>query len=258
MTLESLLFGDPRGFSRANVRGRASGRDGRKSTTGGPIRTGNRGRTTGIFSLSLAFFSSLFFSLRSFSLLRVRRRGGRDHAVANNTVPAFGSVWEAELTDKIKLFQKPPWFSLSSRRVRLFLSRHSFSSSRARGPTSSFSTLDSLSTGRRVRLSPSSYSLPLAPSLILSFFLSLYFANAISRGLSHRSADRHVLSLPRILWFAVSLYRNSLPPVISLPLPLSHPPLIPTAARGGCASPLDQRPPGFSPFHLGQSCSLLL
>lgn len=142
------------------------------------------------FSVFLSLSFPLFLSLRSFSLLAAHRRGGREHAVANNTVPAFGSVWEAELTDKIKLFQKPPWFSLSSRRVRLFLSHHSFSSSRARGPTSSFSTLDSLSTRRRVRLSPSSYSLPLAPSLILSFFLSLHFANAISRSLPplHRSA----------------------------------------------------------------------
>lgn len=81
-------------------------------------------------------------------------------------------------------------FPLLTPGVRLFLSRHSFSSSRARGPTSSFSTLDSLSTRRRVRLSPSLYSLPLAPSLVLSFSLSLYFADAISRSLPplHRSA----------------------------------------------------------------------
>lgn len=80
---------------------------------------------------------------------------------------------------------------------------------------------------------------PFAPSIIVSHSLSpsLCISPTRSRGLSHRATDRHVLSLPRILRSAVSLYRSPLPPIISLPLSLSLPPLIPTAGtRWTCVS----------------------
>jgi len=55
---ENLLFGGPRDFSRANVRERAGGRDGRKLTTGGLTGTGNRGQPG--FSIFLSLSLSIF------------------------------------------------------------------------------------------------------------------------------------------------------------------------------------------------------
>lgn len=202
-----MIFG---GSLRANVRGRAGGWNGRKLMTGGPIRTGNRGTRPG---------PSLFPPFALFIRYSLPKRP-RDHAVANNTAPAFGSVWEAERTDKIKLFQKPRGFPSPLRRIRLFLSHYSLSSSRSRGSTSSFSTLDSL-LPRRVRLSPFFHSFPLS----ISFSLSLYFADAISQLLpplgsahSHPPPDSLICRLVLSKFALVSL---------SLSLAL----LIPTAIR---------------------------
>jgi len=88
----SLLLGGPRGSSLANLHDRAGGRNGRKLTTGedrpGPEITAHDQN-----SLFLFCFLSPILSLRSFSLLVIRRRGGRATTTwPNNTVPAFGSV----------------------------------------------------------------------------------------------------------------------------------------------------------------------
>lgn len=84
MFVESLLLGGPRGIlsrERPRARGRTRWTE---VPTVGPTGTGNRERTMkGIFYLfSLSSFLSLSLSLCSFSFLETRRRGGRDHAVA--------------------------------------------------------------------------------------------------------------------------------------------------------------------------------